>query len=83
MVQRHQAPLQFDEATVVVHQSPPKKMQRRGKRRMELVVNMPRRWLAATDFIWQDAHPVALGCNSRIIDSFCNGTSQAKTNTGK
>ena len=36
MVQRHQVPLQFDEATVVVHQSPPKNA-KKGNRRMELV----------------------------------------------
>lgn len=36
MVQRHQTPLQFDETTVVVHQSPPKNA-RKKNRTMELV----------------------------------------------
>jgi hypothetical protein len=50
MMQRHQAPLQFDEATVVVHQSPPK-IAKKGEQEDGVGVDMPRRWLAATDFI--------------------------------
>jgi len=77
------APLEFDEATVVVHQSPPKKFVKKGNRRMELVSICQGSGSSATHFIGRMLNPVAPGCNSRIVDSFCNGTSQAKTNSGK
>jgi hypothetical protein len=51
VLQRHQARPQFDEATVDVHQSPPKKNARKGKQEDGVGVDMPRRRVAAMDFI--------------------------------
>ena len=82
MVQRHQTPLQFDETTVVVHQSPPKNA-RKKNRTMELVSICQDSGLQLRLFISRMLNPVAPACNSRMVDSFCNGTSQAKTNIGK
>jgi hypothetical protein len=57
-------PLEFDEATVVVHQSPSEEICK-GKQDDGVGVDMPRQWLRSYALHWQDAHPVALGCNSR------------------
>jgi hypothetical protein len=58
MVQRHQTPPQFDEATVVVHQSPPKNA--KGNRRMELSWCQYAKMVgfAATDFIGRMLTPL-------------------------
>ena len=59
MVQRHQAPLEFDEATVVVHQSPPKKC-KEGEIGGWSWCRYAKTVACSYGFHWQDAHPVAL-----------------------
>jgi hypothetical protein len=51
------APLEFDEATVVVHQSPPEEICKEGKQDDGVGVDMPRQWLRSYALHWQDAQP--------------------------